>query len=80
MIKKWGLEKHIKALDMQILLAKKDKRTRERGVGTIFVVKGVKFEEDRLNRFGKRELAKSGDYISPSAGMSTSEINGSNHD
>ena len=46
MIKKWGLEKHIKALDMQILLAKKDKRTRDRGVGTIFVVKGVKFEED----------------------------------
>ena len=79
-VKEWGLEKHIKAPDMQILLAKRDKRTRDRGVGTVFVVKGVKFEEDRLNRFGKRELAKLGDYVSPSTGMSTSEINGSNHD
>ena len=70
-IKEWGLEKHIKASDMQILLAKRDKRTRDRGVGTVFVVKGVKIEEDRLNRFGKRGFAKSSDYVSPSTGMST---------
>ena len=71
-IKDWGLTKNIKALDMQILLAKRDKRFRDRGVGTIFVRQGVKLAEDRLNRFGKRELAKSDDYVSPSSGKFTS--------
>lgn len=56
---------------MQILLAKRDKRTRDRGVETVFVVDGVKFAEDRLNRFGKRKLAEPIDYVSPSSGMLT---------
>lgn len=71
-IKEWGLEKYIKAADMQVLLAKRDRRARDRGVGTVFVVKGVKFEDDRLNRFGKRGRGKSSDHVSPSTGMSTS--------
>lgn len=72
-IKDWGLTKNIKALDMQILLAKRDKRTRDRGVGTIFIRQGVELKEGRLNRFGKRELAKSGDYVSPSNRKLTSK-------
>ena len=70
-IKEWGLRKYITASDMQILLAKRDKRTRDRGVETVFVVDGVKFAEDRLNRFGKRKLAEPIDYVSPSSGMLT---------
>ena len=56
---------------MQILLAKRDKRTRDRGVGTVFVVNGVKFKEDRLNRFGKRKSVNSSNYVSPSSGTTT---------
>lgn len=56
---------------MQVLLAKRDKRTRDRGVGTVFVVDGVRLAEDRLNRFGKRKLAEPSDYVSPSSGMIT---------
>lgn len=70
-IKEWGLRKYITASDMQILLAKRDKRTRDRGVGTVFVVDGVEFAEERLNRFGKRKLAEPIDYVSPSSGMNT---------
>ena len=74
-VKDWGLTKYIKALDMQILLAKREKRARDRGVETIFVRQGVKLEDDRLNRFGKREFAKSGDYVSPSNSKFTSGSN-----
>ena len=71
-IREWGMEKYLKARDMQILLAKRDERTRDRGVGTAFVFNDVDLEEDRINLFGKRRLGKSGDYVSPSTSMYTS--------
>ena len=72
------MEKYMKARDMQILLAKRDARTRDRGVRTAFVSNDVDLEEDRINLFGKRRLGKSGDYVSPSTSMYTSWLNCSN--
>ena len=77
-IQEWGMEKYLKARDMQILLAKRDERTRDRGVGTAFVFNDVDLEEDRINLFGKRRLGKSGDYVSPSTSMYTSLLDCSN--
>ena len=78
-IQEWGgMEKYVKARDMQILLAKRDRRARDRGVGTAFVFNDVDLEEDRINLFGKRRLGKPGDYVSPSTSMYTSWLNCSN--
>ena len=77
-IQEWGMEKYMKARDMQILLAKRDGRTRDRGVRTAFVFNDVDLEEDRINLFGKRSLGKSSDYVSPSTSMYTSWLNCSN--
>ena len=68
-VQEWGMEKYIKAQDMQILLAKRDQRARDRGVRTAFVANDVDLEEDRINLFGKRRSGKSGDYVSPSTSM-----------
>ena len=65
---------------MQVLFAKRDKRLCDKSVGTVFVVKGVKVEEGRLNRFGKGELAKSSDYISLPTSISVSRLKHSSYD
>ena len=51
---------------MQFLTAKRDGRERDRGVGTVILVKGMKLDEDRLERFRKRNSAKIGNELSTS--------------
>ena len=51
---------------MQILVAKRDKRARDRGVETGFLIRGAKLDEDRIRRFSQRQ--KVSDAVSPSAG------------
>ena len=67
-IKDWGLERNFKASDMRILVAKKEKRARHRGVETVFCYQGKNIENERIDRFIKREGAIVGDQPSPSTG------------
>ena len=69
MVKEWGLEKHFKATDLRILAKKRDKRARERGVGTTFLVRGVTLDDERLERFSRREVVRLDDHTSPCAGI-----------
>ena len=69
MVKEWGLEKHFKATDLRILAKKRDKRARERGVGTTFLVRGVTLDDERLERFSRRETVRLDDHTSPCAGI-----------
>ena len=60
---------------MEILVAKRDKRARDRGVGTVFIVRGVQLDSDRLVRFSNREVGIVGAGASPSARESSSNSN-----
>jgi hypothetical protein len=67
-LKEWGLsEKHFKAEDMQIALAKQGKRKREAGLDTAFIINGIKVEGSRLANLYKRHSSTAESHVSPSA-------------
>jgi hypothetical protein len=64
----WNLSnKNCSAQDMQIVLAKQEKRKRDEGKDTAVVIEGVKMELPRLINFQKRKAPVTGNHASPSA-------------
>ena len=67
-LKAWGFEKYLRKSDMQVLLAKAEKRASEDNKDTVFRVGGRKLDPERLQRFKKRKLdAEDEGLPSPSA-------------
>lgn len=67
-IKEWQLEKNIKASDMKILLAKRNQRKQEKDARTVFLIRDIKLDSIRLERFATREHDISEDHVSWSVG------------
>lgn len=66
----WRFEKNVSAKDMQVLVAKAEKRARDEGKETVFWHAGVRIRPERVENFKKRKIVGNGDVASPSAGDS----------
>jgi hypothetical protein len=62
----WHFEKNFASKDVQVLLAKAEKRARE-GKETVFFHAGTLIHPERLENFKKRKIVNEGG-VSPSAG------------
>jgi phosphotransacetylase len=67
-LKEWRFDKYISASDMDIVVAKAAKRSRDEGKETIFFVGEAQILPDRIEQFKRRKTIKNIETMSPSAG------------
>jgi hypothetical protein len=68
-LKEWRFDKNIPAEDMQILVAKAEKRSRDEGKETLFLHGGVPVTSQRFEHFKRRKSTQAMEAASPTAGM-----------
>jgi hypothetical protein len=67
-LKEWGYDKYLSTTEMQIVIAKAEKRAREEGKETMFFHGESQITTKRIENFKKRKLTKELEVASPSAG------------
>jgi hypothetical protein len=67
-LKEWNFDKKISARDMNILVAKAEKRVREDGKETTFFHGGSQITKERIDQFKRRKTTKDIEAPLPSAG------------
>ena len=67
-LKEWRFEKNISATDMNIIVAKADKRVREEGKETVFFHGQSEITRERIDQFKRRKTTKTAEEVLPSAG------------
>ena len=67
-LKEWRFDKYISASDMDIVVAKAAKRSRDEGKETIFFLGEAQILPDRIEQFKRRKTIKNIEPVSPSAG------------
>lgn len=65
-MKEWGYDKNLSAPEMQILVAKAEKRAREEDKDTVFFLGEQRISVERIENFKKRKVVKD-EVVSPSA-------------
>jgi len=68
-LKEWGFDKHIPAKDMQVLVAKAEKRARDEGKETVFFQGEAEIAPKRFENFKRRKTTHTMEAVSPSAGI-----------
>jgi hypothetical protein len=67
-LKEWRFEKNISATDMNIIVAKAEKRVREEGKETVFFHGKTEITRERIEQFKRRKTTKAIEEALPSAG------------
>jgi hypothetical protein len=66
-LKEWKFDKNLNISDMNIVVAKQQKRARE-GKDTVFMHGSIEMTSERIETFKRRKITKVTDAVSPSAG------------
>ena len=66
-LKEWKYDKNLSINDMQVVVAKQQKRARE-GKHTVFMHGSTEITSERIENFKRRKVSKMPDAVSPSAG------------
>jgi hypothetical protein len=67
-LKEWRFEKNISATDMNIIVAKAEKRVREEGKETVFFHGQSEITQERIEQFKRRKTTKAVDEVLPNVG------------
>ncbi|PQE32582.1 hypothetical protein CJF32_00004115 [Rutstroemia sp. NJR-2017a WRK4] len=65
-LKEWKFDKNLSIKDMQVVVAKQQKRARE-GKDTVFIHGSAEITSERIENFKRRKVSKMPDAVSPSA-------------
>ncbi len=64
----WNFNKNISATDMNVLVAKAEKRLHEEGKETVFYMGTSQITRERIEQFKRRKVTKEIQIVSPEAG------------
>jgi hypothetical protein len=63
----WNFDKNISATDMNVLVAKAEKRLHEEGKETVFYMGTFQITRERIEQFKRRKVTKEIQTVSPEA-------------
>lgn len=63
----WNFDKNISATDMNVLVAKAEKRLHEEGKETVFCIGTSQITRERIAQFKRRKVTKETQTVSPEA-------------